>query len=533
MPESTWLWHMLAFIGVWTVELSSVQAVTLVPPWGSSKKFARLALCIRSLIDLCFVTALTFAMSLYVLAGICLLAFAVHFGLLTHYRHLNRPLSILSLISNWREGIKSWPRSAPWLLAGSTWLLSAALVVKLALLLTTPTTALDPTTRWTVVLLAVGGFAGLTAMASYVDPLKGICGSRGLGRIGMMRGYFFTWLGEIYYCGGHDILEHAIRQSRIIQDRLTPIEANIPIRDHLVFIQTESLDFNALGFEVEGSEVTPFLNRLRETALFYRLAGARYMGSADVDFTMLAGAMPSTRVINFKIPGFPYVNALPNFLARHGFHTAMFHGNTGSFYNRQPTLARMGFSEIFFKEDLMRRADLAVNPWGIDDRDVLRISAEQLRLGGTRVCHFIVTMTTHTPYTYVSPEDWQVFPKPRSMAQHFLNNMRYIDNRLREYAELVRGATIVIYGDHAADPALAESREFKSHWQDGREFIPCFIFDSTCNLGELQQTRVSGTATDGSLTLLDVSGYLRAQVARNYDVRPDTIIPAAGAPVAG
>ncbi len=125
-------------------------------------------------------------------------------------------------------------------------------------------------------------------------------------------------------------------------------------------------------------------------------------------------------------------------------------------------------------------------------------------------------MTTHTPYMYVKPNDWQIYREPQSMAQHFLNNMRYLDNCIREYvAQLGAPATILIFGDHPADPALIGS-DFEPHWHDGREFIPCFIYDTACNLGDLQRTKTSGLAEDGSLTLLDISTYLRSQVKGTF-----------------
>jgi hypothetical protein len=515
LPDPAWLWHRLAFMAIWLAELTAVQRATLRSPWGSSRRFDRFALVVRTLIDACFVTAATFALPSYGLMAITLIAFAVHFGLLAHYRHLNRPLSMLALIYNWREGMKSWPRSSPLQPARSTLLLLAALVAKLALLATSPAEQIDPVLRWTTVGVAAAGYIAMLAAASCVDPLVGIRGSRGFGRMGMIRGYFATWLGEIYYCGGRKVLDHAIHQREIVRDRLTPMEASIPIQDRLVVIQAESLDFNVFDFRAGDQEVTPFLNRLRQRSMFYRLAGARYMGSADVDFTMLAGMMPSTRIVNFKIPGFPYDDALPKFLSDFGYRTEIFHGNTGSFYNRRLAFERMGFSKIYFKEELEHCGDVPDHPWGIDDAEVFRFSVERLIDEPGRNCHFIITMTTHTPYDYVRPENWEIFPKPQSMAQHFLNGMRYLDNLLRHYVERLGAATVVIYGDHAADPALKSSAEFQSHWPGGQEFIPCLIFDTTQDLAARQQTARPGVADDGSITLLDFSGYLRTQIARN------------------
>ncbi len=346
-----WLLPIAACIGIWTVELSWVQAITLAPPLKDRKKFALLALAIRTSIDLCFITALMFALPRFAITAICVLAFFVHVGLLMHFRHLHRPLSLLVLIHNWREGVALWPRSSALLFTRATWWLLASLTAKLAILWTAPQMNLSAETRFAVVATAAVGFLSLLAAASFLDPLNGIRGSRGLGRLGMIRGYFPTWLGEMYYCGGNDTREHAIAQRHIVQDRLTPLETPIPIREHLVIIQAESLDYNVLGLNANGQEVVPFLNQLRKASLFYRLAGARFVGSADVDFTILSGVMPSTRVVNYKIPNYPYDDALPAFLAPLGFRTSMFHGYAGRFYDRRVAYSRMGFAEMHFQED--------------------------------------------------------------------------------------------------------------------------------------------------------------------------------------
>ena len=55
-----WLACMLVFIGVWTAELWTVQEITLVYPNEVSAKFAMFAPKIRLLLDILFITTLSF-----------------------------------------------------------------------------------------------------------------------------------------------------------------------------------------------------------------------------------------------------------------------------------------------------------------------------------------------------------------------------------------------------------------------------------------------------------------------------------------
>ncbi len=508
----SWLWHMLAFAGLWAGELFFVQKTTLVSVQDSSQRFLRWAPRLRLMLDVCFVVAMSMFLPRMWLLGLTPIVFLVHMGLVSHYQYFLRPLSALSLFHNWREGVQTGGYTFGVRLTRLTWVLVLIMVLKWAVLLTMP--AESGVSNWWIYgigLVALLGYLALVAAASYVDPLEKIRTTRGFGRLGVIRGYFITWLAECCYLGRHEVLAGAKRQREIVHDRLTPIETPISIHRRLILLQAESLDFNVLGYEVDGRQVTPFLNRLREQSLFYRIAAARYIGSADADFVMLSGVMPFTRIITYNIPNYPYENTLPQFLARHGYRTAAFHGNTGNFYNRRNAFKKMNFSEIHFLEELAARDGLPTRSWGVDDRDLLEFSTRCLQETPEPICHFIITLTTHTPYTLTPTTEREVFAKPQSMAQNYLNNMRYLDNLLRDYVGSLKSATVVIYSDHSADPAMAP--EFTPHWDGLQEFVPCFIFNTDEDLGAQQRTRGQPIATDGTLTLLDITSFLRGQVA--------------------
>jgi hypothetical protein len=178
----------------------------------------------------------------------------------------------------------------------------------------------------------------------------------------------------------------------------------------------------------------------------------------------------------------------------------------------------MGFAEIHFEEEMIERDGLPQIAWGIEDRQVLDLSARRLQEASGKVCHFIITLTTHTPYNLLGCNQRDVFPQPQSIAENYLNNMRYLDNQISAYIGSLSSATVVIYSDHPADPAVAP--DFMPNCQAAREYVPCFVYDTDSDLATLQRTRESGPAVDGSLTLLDIGNFLRAQVAAGNDQPP-------------
>jgi phosphoglycerol transferase MdoB-like AlkP superfamily enzyme len=247
-----------------------------------------------------------------------------------------------------------------------------------------------------------------------------------------------------------------------------------------------------------------------------------FNGSADADFVTLTGVSGSRHINTYILPGYPYENTTPQLLARCGFATYSFHGNGGDFYSRRAAFEKMGFAEVFFREELEGKHGLKGEYWGVSDRDVLSFAAQKLRTASEPTCHFVITLTTHTPYTLMSPREREIFMNPSTTVEHYINNMRYLDNCLRDYiTALGRGTTVVLYADHAMERGDQRFQPDKAG--QGIEHIPCFIYDTDEDLSKRQKTRNQPIAKNGDLNLVDVINYVRGQVEKSH---------ASGAPAA-
>lgn len=516
--ERLWAAMMLVFVAVWTIELYWLQAVTLVFPNETGPRYALWAPKIRFVLDLLFIVTLTISLRRRWLMIAVASSFFAYLGLLTYFKYFLKPLSLLTITMNWREGLQvggfAWDMSP----RGAAALLLGALVVKVTVLTLSSRASLPRRCAWTVGAIVFAGYVALLAVASYVDPLYKIQTTRGVGRLGHIRGYLGPWFAEWYYLRGDDLLNEVLHRPKY--DRLAPIESNIPIHRRLVIMQVESLDTNILDCEVGGSEVTPFLNQLRRESMYYRVRAMHWQGSADADFAALNGVAGSTRANTYIIKHYPYANTTPQLLTRCGYDVFSFHGNRGDFYQRRNAFEKMGLTDIYFRSELEVKFGLPANRWGVQDRDLLRLSAQLMRESTAPTCHFLITLTTHTPYTQLPPGEHEIFPHPSTTAEHYVNNMRYFDNCLRDYViALGRDTTIMLYADHPTEEfaGFASDRDTSR----GLEFIPCLIYDSNENLSLVQKTRDEAISTDGTLTLVDVINYLRAQVERNCPIKSD------------
>lgn len=505
---------MLAFVLLWTVELYAVQSATLVYPNETGERFAMWAPKIRFVLDLLFISTLTVLLRRRWLIISVIASFFIYLTLLTYFHYFLKPLSILTVWNNWSEGLRAGSLGLDVFPKRAILSLFAMLAIKLALLVITRRSALPRKGAWVLGTALACAYAALMVATNRVDPLEAIQTSHGVGRAGEIRGYLGPWFAEWYYLGNQEVLKRVIELRQQKFDRLTPIEADVPIQKRLVIIQAESFDTNIIDYKVNGVEVTPFMNALKRKSMYYRVTTMHTNGSSDADFVTLNGVPGSKHVNTFILNDYPYENTTPEILKGCGYKTSSFHGNTGDFYNRRIAYEKIGFDDLYFQEEMVGRYGLFTDRWGVRDDDVFTLSKLKLREEVDQpTCHFIITLTTHMPYTLLEPKDWTIYPDPRTTTQHFINNMRYLDRCMQEYfAVLPADTTVVVYADH---PTEEGDGDFKADRVGGKQYIPWFLYDTSHDLAKLQRTRGKAIATDGSLNLADMSNYLRGQIARS------------------
>jgi phosphoglycerol transferase MdoB-like AlkP superfamily enzyme len=509
-----WTACMVVFILVWTVELYLVQARTLVFANEPGPRFELWAPKIRFGLDLLFISLLTLVLSRRWLVAAVVASFFIYLGLLTYFKYFLKPLSYLTIVTNWREGLELSGFAVDMVPPGAAILLLGALVIKLGALALAGKVPLPRASAWLLAGVLGVGYVGLYAVSLRFDPLDAILTTRGVGRLGHIRGYLGPWFAEWYYLADDEILRQAVELRKKVEDRLSPLETDIPIHRKLAIIQAESLDTNILDYKVNGVEVTPFLNALRKQSMYYRVRALHSLGSSEADFVLLNGVRASPHHNTFAIPGYPYQNTTPQILAECGFDTYFYHGFTGEFYQRRAAYERMGFTGLRFQEELETDYGLTAARFGILDAGVLGASARDFRFADGPTCHFVITLTTHTPYKQLPAADWEIFSHPKTSGELFINNMRYLDECLRDYVtSLGSDTTVVIYADHPTEylDGFVCDRDLGENGQ----YIPCLIYDSEQDLSKVQKTRDDPRSTDGTWNLLDVVSYLRKQIKRS------------------
>jgi phosphoglycerol transferase MdoB-like AlkP superfamily enzyme len=500
---------LLTVVLVWTLELFGVQALSFFfdYPVPFSKQVG--AQAIRFLLDAMFCLGWVFLLPRgFTVAGcIVFMLFAQVAG---YYEAVfGRALTLTTIQAQWVEGIAGarfdWAYvNAPLLLA-----MLAALVFKIWLLSRVQRSVCRrEALRWTWAAAWAGYFLLATLAMGWIDPPRKLRTFVTGDRLGMTYGFLLLWAGEAVYLNQDQLLQEAVAQRAHVTDRLSAVEPPLVLAEDIVLIQVESLDWRVLNHHVRGTPVTPFLNRLTEEAMLYKITAFHTNGSGDADFVMLNAVPPSPTVMTYTLARYSYSDTLPQVAERVGYTTAAFHGNSGHFFSRARSFERMGFNDLWFLEEMRDSRGLPVSLWGIRDDEVFAFSQTLLQMPSPARgrLHYIITLTSHQPFIYLEPAERTFLPGADGMLDRYFDSMNFVDRCLAAYiGGLARGTLVVIFGDHRA---MVDYNSSAAGCDDRAEHVPLFIHHVGERLAARQASRTLPITYSGELTLLDAASYI-------------------------
>lgn len=337
-------------------------------------------------------------------------------------------------------------------------------------------------------------------------PYLGFNKLLGPGDITLVYGYLGSWAGDFILKDQDYFLEKALQAAQIKKERLKGVEKVISLPEKIVVLQIESLDYGVIDFFYKNKEVTPFINRLKQRSMFYKVEALHFNGSADADFGFLTGNMPTNVIINYQILNYPYENTTPDLAGNAGYYFITLCGFREGFFNTGYAFNRMkGIKKSYFQDEIM--ATFGIQPYKkgrpISDSDLLQTSALLMNQSAQKSVHFIITFTTHTPF-WLPEGEKLLIPNAEKLVEKYLNAVYYADSILKNYIySLPKGTLVIFYGDH-------ESRE-RPHYRKekiDKQYVPFIIYQKGGDLATMQQTPKS-LALSGELHLLDLVTHVR------------------------
>lgn len=252
---------------------------------------------------------------------------------------------------------------------------------------------------------------------------------------------------------------------------------------NIIGIHAESMQNFVIGMKFNGVEVTPNLNKLAASGMYFDnfYTQVSVGTSSDTEFTLSTSLMPANIGTAFTDYADKTFVSMPQLLKEKGYYTFAMHGNNADYWNRRVMHKNLGYDKLIAKADFdidevigLGLSDVSFFKQAV--QKLVKINEEHSKFYGT-----FIMLTNHTPFSetdkygdfdvsikeqVVNPETGMteevVYPYMEgTKLGNYLKSVHYADYALGVFLEelekngLLENTVIVLYGDH--DARLPES----------------------------------------------------------------------------
>ncbi|MFK5709844.1 LTA synthase family protein [Lysinibacillus boronitolerans] len=228
---------------------------------------------------------------------------------------------------------------------------------------------------------------------------------------------------------------------------------------NVIYLHLESFQNFLIDYKLNGEEVTPFLNSLakdKNTLYFDNFFHQTGQGkTSDAEF-MLENSL-------FGLPqGSAYITkaqntyqAAPSILKDYGYTSAVFHGNNGSFWNRNVIYKSFGFDKFFDANYYNTGTSEDMAEYGLLDKPFFEQSQSLLSSLPQPFYTKLITVGNHYPYKM--NQDLVTIDKANTgdaSVDNYFQTARYADEAIQQVFQQLKESglydhsMIVLYGDH-------------------------------------------------------------------------------------
>ncbi|WP_078392390.1 LTA synthase family protein [Shouchella patagoniensis] len=225
---------------------------------------------------------------------------------------------------------------------------------------------------------------------------------------------------------------------------------------NVFMISLESLQSFVIDNEINGQEVTPFLNQLKEDSYYFEnfYHQTEQGKTSDSEF-IVANSMfgRSSGAVFFTHAQNDY-NATPEILGENGYYSSVMHANNRTFWNRDVVYDTLGYDHFYDVSYYDVTEENSVG-WGLKDREFFEQSIDLLKEQPQPFYSTFITLTNHFPFE-LGEEDKMVdeFDSNSGTLNRYFPTVRYMDYAVEQFFEDIKEAGLyedsifILYGDH-------------------------------------------------------------------------------------
>lgn len=247
---------------------------------------------------------------------------------------------------------------------------------------------------------------------------------------------------------------------------------------NIITIHAESIQSFVIGLKFNGQEVTPNLNKLASSGLYFNnfYSQVSVGTSSDSEFTFSTSLMPANSGTAFGSYYDRSYITTQNLLKNKGYFTFSMHGNNADYWNRRLMYQSIGYDKFYSKVDYDIDEVIGL---GISDKSFFRQSVEKIKKINEENEKFygtVIMLTNHTPFSETDKYgefdvglhesvyndaigEYEQVDYPyleNTKLGKYLKSVHYADAALGEFiqgldeAGILEDTVIVLYGDHDA-----------------------------------------------------------------------------------
>lgn len=228
---------------------------------------------------------------------------------------------------------------------------------------------------------------------------------------------------------------------------------------NVVYLHLESFQTFLMNYELNGEEVTPFLNSMIEEKntmyfdnFFHQTAQGK---TSDAEFMLENSLFGLPKGSAFITKGQNTYHSAPAILNDKGYESAVFHGNNATFWNRSEIYKSFGFDHFFDIESYTDLEEGDMAEYGVMDKPFFDQSMDMLQTLPEPFYTKFITVAHHFPYDI--DQGLTTIGKGTtgdSSVDNYFQTARYADEAIEQFftdleeSGLADNTMIVMYGDH-------------------------------------------------------------------------------------
>ena len=232
---------------------------------------------------------------------------------------------------------------------------------------------------------------------------------------------------------------------------------------HLESFQQFLIDYH-LQVDGKSYEVTPFLNSLYHSNstlafsnFFNQVKAGKTSDAETLMETSLFGLSSGSYLVNYGGTNTAY--AAPAILGQTDDYTsAVFHGNVGTFWNRNNAYKQWGYNYFFDSSYFTKQNSENSFQYGLNDKYMFADSIKYLEHMQQPFYTKFITVSNHYPYTSLAGNsDEEGFPLAKTddeTINGYFATANYLDSAVKAFFDYLKesglydNSIIVLYGDH-------------------------------------------------------------------------------------